>query len=95
MSRPRLGPGATRGGGGRGGPGRGGAGGGARGGRGGGSIAPGMIPASHITTIGVPRPGYGQSGRRLEIFVNSFKTTIPEGIIYHYDGACSQLGTET
>ncbi|KAG6811319.1 hypothetical protein H0H92_008031, partial [Tricholoma furcatifolium] len=45
-------------------------------------IAP---PSSHITTIGVKRPGYGTGGKLLPIYVNSFATTIPEGIIHHYD----------
>ncbi|KAJ7232048.1 Piwi domain-containing protein [Mycena haematopus] len=42
-------------------------------------------PASHITTIGVKRPNFGSSGRPIPININSFKTTIPEGWIYHYD----------
>ncbi|KAG5649009.1 hypothetical protein DXG03_000358 [Asterophora parasitica] len=59
----------------------------ARGGRGGGTtrVAHQAIPSSHITTVGVARPGYGTGGRPLPIFVNSFATTIPEGIIHHYD----------
>ncbi|KAF5388155.1 hypothetical protein D9615_000461 [Tricholomella constricta] len=58
----------------------------ARGGRGGATrIAHQAIPSSHITTVGVRRPGYGIGGRSLPIFVNSFATTIPEGIIHHYD----------
>ncbi|KAJ7499943.1 argonaute-like protein [Mycena latifolia] len=42
-------------------------------------------PASHVTTIGVKRPGYGSSGRAITINVNSFTAEIPEGSIYHYD----------
>lgn len=42
---------------------------------------------SHVTTIGVKRPNAGTAGQPSEIFVNSFKTTIPDGIIHHYDGA--------
>ncbi|KAG6837428.1 hypothetical protein H0H93_009522 [Arthromyces matolae] len=40
---------------------------------------------THITTVGVRRPGYGTGGKTQEIFVNSFATTIPENIIHHYD----------
>ncbi|KAF8812506.1 argonaute-like protein [Phlegmacium glaucopus] len=54
--------------------------------RGGGLIPVGLPSAgSHITTIGVKRPNFGTGGRELPIFVNSFVTTIPEGIIHHYD----------
>jgi eukaryotic translation initiation factor 2C len=69
--------------------------GGARGGRGagpprgGGSgpLAFGLPSAgSHITTVGVKRPNFGTGGRELPIFANSFVTTIPEGVIHHYDG---------
>lgn len=69
---------------GAGGPGRGG-----RGGRGRGAtrgLPHSAAPTSHITTVGVKRPGYGTGGKPLPIFVNSFATTIPEGIIHHYDG---------
>ncbi|KAF8209462.1 argonaute-like protein [Mycena galopus ATCC 62051] len=41
--------------------------------------------ASHITTVGVKRPNFGTSGRLIPINVNSFRTTIPDGWIYHYD----------
>jgi hypothetical protein len=63
--------------------------GGARGGRGGGtgSVSFGIPSAgSHITTVGVKRPNFGTGGREFPIFVNSFVTTIPEGVIHHYDG---------
>ncbi|KAF8165280.1 argonaute-like protein [Crassisporium funariophilum] len=40
---------------------------------------------SHITTVGVKRPNFGTGGRELPIFVNSYVTTIPEGVIHHYD----------
>ncbi|KAF8076456.1 argonaute-like protein [Lyophyllum atratum] len=57
-----------------------------RGGRGGATrVAHQAAPSSHITTVGVKRPGYGTSGKPLPIYVNSFATTIPEGIIHHYD----------
>lgn len=42
---------------------------------------------AHITTVGVKRPNFGTGGRELSIYVNSFQTTIPEGVIHHYDGA--------
>jgi len=41
---------------------------------------------AHITTVGVKRPNFGTGGRELSIYVNSFQTTIPEGVIHHYDG---------
>ncbi|KAF8974495.1 argonaute-like protein [Flammula alnicola] len=68
-----------------------GVGGPARGGRGGGATRGGAIQIglpstySHITTVGVRRPNFGTGGRELPIFVNSFITTIPEGVIHHYD----------
>ncbi|KAJ6500901.1 argonaute-like protein [Mycena sanguinolenta] len=67
-----------------------GGGGGGGGGRGGGRGGRGMGP-SHITTIGVRRPGFGSSGRTIPVNINSFKTTVPEGWIYHYDGAYAAL----
>ncbi|KAF4619813.1 hypothetical protein D9613_005017 [Agrocybe pediades] len=59
-------------------------------GRGGGpsrgtSIPVGLTSGGHVTTVGVKRPSYGTGGRELNIFVNSFTTTIPEGVIHHYD----------
>lgn len=59
-----------------------------RGGRGRGGAPPMGTPvvSSHIQTVGVRRPDFGSSGRSLPIFVNSFVTTIPDGLIYHYDG---------
>ncbi|KAJ6597530.1 argonaute-like protein [Mycena vulgaris] len=48
-------------------------------------------PPAHITTVGVRRPGYGSGGRLLTINVNSFTATIPDGYIYHYDGASRML----
>lgn len=42
--------------------------------------------ASHITTIGVKRPAFGQSGRRLTVFTNHFEVSIPQDTIHHYDG---------
>ena len=42
--------------------------------------------SANITTIGVKRTAFGTSGRVQEIYTNHFKTSIPDGIIYHYDG---------
>lgn len=65
---------------------RGGRGGAMRGGGPGAGIEIGLPSAnSHITTVGVKRPNFGTGGRELPIFVNSFTTTIPEGVIHHYD----------
>ncbi|EEB97877.1 hypothetical protein MPER_02712, partial [Moniliophthora perniciosa FA553] len=58
------------------------------GGGGGGSISTSSsLPnvSNHITTIGVKRPNFGSSGRVVPIFVNSYRTTIPQTIIRHYD----------
>ena len=67
----------------RGAPGRGGP---ARG-RGGGGLRVGLpSSSSHITTVGVKRPDFGTGGRACPIYVNSFVTTVPDGIIHHYDG---------
>ena len=76
----------------RGAPGRGGvgAGGPARGGRGGGTRGGLQVglpsSSSHITTVGVKRPDFGTGGKVCPIYVNSFVTTVPDGIIHHYDG---------
>jgi len=75
----------------RGAPGRGGgAGGAARGGRSGGARGGLQVglpsSSSHITTVGVKRPDFGTGGKACPIYVNSFVTTIPDGIIHHYDG---------
>ncbi|KAF7353951.1 Protein argonaute-2 [Mycena venus] len=63
---------------------------GGRGGSGGGRGPPAPQPAhqqaaAHITTVGVRRPDFGSSGRLMPLHVNSFRTTIPDGLIYHYD----------
>ncbi|TFK43467.1 argonaute-like protein [Crucibulum laeve] len=82
---PRAAPG-------RGGPPARGAGGPARSGRGGGTargsggVQVGLpTTGAHITTVGVKRPDFGTVGRVVPIYVNSFVTTIPEGVIHHYD----------
>ncbi len=43
--------------------------------------------SAHITTIGVKRTAFGQSGRALNVWTNHFEVQIPEDEIYHYDGA--------
>ncbi len=42
-----------------------------------------------VTTVGVKRASFGTSGRSLNVHTNHFVTSIPEGNIYHYDGASS------
>jgi eukaryotic translation initiation factor 2C len=34
----------------------------------------------------VKRPDFGTGGKVCPIYVNSFVTTVPDGIIHHYDG---------
>lgn len=53
-------------------------------GRGGSTNSPNI--GAHVTTVGVKRPNFGTVGRDLAVYVNSFKTTIPESVIHHYDG---------
>lgn len=48
--------------------------------------------AGHVETIGVRRPNYGTVGRVVPILVNSFRTTVPQSIIRHYDGEFSPFG---
>ncbi|KAG6825821.1 hypothetical protein H0H93_000261, partial [Arthromyces matolae] len=48
-------------------------------------VAHNAVHNSHITTVGVRRPGYAKDGRAQDIYVNFFPTTIPEDIIHHYD----------
>ncbi|KAJ7682732.1 argonaute-like protein [Mycena polygramma] len=45
------------------------------------------LPTSgaHITTVGVKRPDFSSGGQPVNIYVNSFETTVPSSIIYHYD----------
>ena len=50
---------------------------------------PDMSP--HITTIGVKRSAFGQSGRALNVFTNHFPVSIPQDNIHHYDGAWQSL----
>ncbi|KAJ7641742.1 argonaute-like protein [Roridomyces roridus] len=40
---------------------------------------------AHITTVGVKRTKFGTGGTPTTIVVNYFETTIPSGLIYHYD----------
>jgi eukaryotic translation initiation factor 2C len=55
----------------------------------GGPTPPGVqpLPSAHITTLGVKRKEPGSGGRPIDIFVNFFVTSLPEGKIHHYDGA--------
>ncbi|KAL6309673.1 argonaute-like protein [Sparassis latifolia] len=41
--------------------------------------------SSHVTTIGVRRPAFGTSGRKISVWTNHFKVDIPESVIQHYD----------
>ncbi|KAJ7578988.1 argonaute-like protein [Mycena floridula] len=61
--------------------------GGIRGGpaRGRGGPAAGLPSGDHVTTVGVKRPGFGTAGRRIPVLSNFFETSIPEGLIHHYD----------
>lgn len=80
----------------RGGPairgGRGGATGGrgGAGGRGGGATGAvngqHVLPADHVTTIGVKRREFGRGGRPMSVQVNYYETSVPNNIIHHYDG---------
>jgi eukaryotic translation initiation factor 2C len=49
------------------------------------------VPGYEIETIGVRRPGRGTAGRAVQVYTNHFTTTIPEEMIYHYDGALCSL----
>ncbi len=40
-----------------------------------------------VTTIGVKRTAFGQTGRALTVLTNHFEVQIPNREIYHYDGA--------
>ncbi|EJF61200.1 argonaute-like protein [Dichomitus squalens LYAD-421 SS1] len=52
-----------------------------------GRVPGGQLPdtSSHITTIGVKRPSFGQSGRALGVWTNHYEVKIPEANIHHYD----------
>lgn len=39
-----------------------------------------------IETFGAKRPGYGSGGRGVKIIINAFSTTVPNKVIYQYDG---------
>lgn len=56
--------------------------------RGGGVVArPGLPnPGNHVATIGVKRTGFGRGGHHTEVYTNHYEVSIPQGIIYHYDG---------
>lgn len=42
--------------------------------------------ASHVTTVGVRRPAWGQAGRGITVATNHFEVRVPQDIIHHYDG---------
>ncbi|KAF8195816.1 argonaute-like protein [Mycena galopus ATCC 62051] len=44
-----------------------------------------MPAPAHITTVGVKRPDFSKGGTPVTIQVNSFATSVPNSIIYHYD----------
>ena len=74
---PRISPSTSRG--------------GSRGGyqRGGGIRAqgpPAPSASSHITTIGVKRTSFGTSGVARTVLTNHFPVSIPDDLIFHYDG---------
>ncbi|KAK7695891.1 hypothetical protein QCA50_000530 [Cerrena zonata] len=43
-------------------------------------------PGDHVSTVGVKRSGFGRGGHPTEVFTNHYEVSIPQGIIYHYDG---------
>jgi len=45
-----------------------------------------LAPASQVRAICAKRPGYGTSGRVVEIFTNHFATELNHDTIYHYNG---------
>jgi hypothetical protein len=45
-----------------------------------------IVVIGHVQTIGVKRPGFGTSGKPIQVTVNAFEATVTDGIIYHYDG---------
>jgi hypothetical protein len=49
-------------------------------------INPRSYLVDEIVTFGAKRPGYGSGGRSVNIIVNAFSTTVPNTIIYQYDG---------
>lgn len=51
------------------------------------------IVIGHVQTIGVKRPGFGTSGRPIQVTVNAFDATVTNGIIYHYDGQLTVLSS--
>ena len=71
-------------------------------GRGGGGIGQTRGPArnvpniaTHVGTIGVKRPGYGETGRAINVTTNHFECEIPESIIHHYDGNDPRISSFT
>lgn len=46
-----------------------------------------VMPAEHVQTIGVRRPGIGTAGRALKVITNHWEvTSAPDTLVYQYDG---------
>ncbi|KAF8980636.1 argonaute-like protein, partial [Cyathus striatus] len=61
-------------------------------GRSGGTVRGGVnvgLPstAAHVKAIGVKRREFGSAGRLIKIVANAYNMTLPQSIIYHYDGS--------
>jgi hypothetical protein len=46
------------------------------------------LPAPHVESTGVRRPGFANRGRRIILRSNHVEVELNQGTIYHYDGAC-------
>ncbi|KAJ3888986.1 argonaute-like protein [Lentinula edodes] len=64
--------------------------GGGGGARGGGRPPRAGLPQTHITTVGVKRPGYGTAGRNIKVKTNTCVVQVPQKIIHHYDDIVSE-----
>ncbi|KAJ3900104.1 argonaute-like protein [Lentinula edodes] len=49
-----------------------------------------QVLPSHITTVGVKRPGYGTAGRNIKVKTNTCVVQVPQKIIHHYDDIVSE-----
>ncbi|KAH9179678.1 argonaute-like protein [Lactarius sanguifluus] len=45
-----------------------------------------LIPAAHVSAIGVRRTGKGTAGWPVKVLTNNFAIELNQGTIYHYDG---------
>ncbi|PBK85510.1 hypothetical protein ARMGADRAFT_1087389 [Armillaria gallica] len=59
--------------------------GGGRGGVAGPQGSPSVSVSSTVQAVGVPRPGFGNAGRQINIRVNTSAMNIPDITVYHYD----------